>query len=198
MSSKPVLIVDWHDTLTEYSQPFLNWAEKHLGRSLKIEDIQKDFTNHGFVKEDFQAFEISDDFSFFPIVDSQKSIAKLSEVFRIEVISSSGSLAWHVGRLHLLYPEIRGFRYTQDKGRMISHLRDEQGLKIVGIVDDLEKNFKNLPPECKPICFKQPWNTDFQGLRGSWAEITGFLLESGEFSGTKDSLVRLRNNQPIS
>ena len=158
---KPILIVDWHDTLEDYTNPFLKFLETK-GIDIKVDEIQESFIMHGVPDNYFTEFENKLD-DLVMIEDARESIEKLSEKYRIICVSASKAIERYQYQLKFKYPYIEKFLYGKPKSVIIHEI----GGSI--FVDDQIPHLNGSP--CRSIAFTQPWNRTWQGERGNWKEI---------------------------
>lgn len=158
---KPLLIVDWHDVLEDYTTPFLEFL-KTKNIFIDVNSITKNFIFMGVSHEHFVAFEENlGDLEILP--GAREAIEKLSQRYRIICVSASKAVERYQFQLKFKYPHIEKFLYAEPKNVIIHEL----GASV--FIDDQIPHLEKV--ECRKIAFSKPWNKDWQGERGNWEEI---------------------------
>lgn len=166
LSVRTKIAVDWHDTLQDYSSPFIGWYAYKHGIQLPADANGKSFAELGIaaITQDFREFENSEHIrGLHNITGAQSAIARLSKKFEIVVISSAPVVLEMKDVISKEFPQVSDYFWAEHKAPLVKKLG------AVVLIDDIIKNLVDL--DCLPICYAQPWNINFGGYRGDWQYI---------------------------
>lgn len=167
MISKPLIGLDWHDVLSDYTTPFLDWYYQNSGHYVNRESIWGSFEQMGFDSKWFQEFEETEEFNQMPYLDGACwALEQLREKYKIAIVSSCNKILQN--RWVREFPEASMYLYTTNKSYVVNQHR------MIAFVDDQVRKLEGIYRN--PICFAQPWNAGYTGLRLDWQSIVEYLL----------------------
>lgn len=166
---KPVLALDLDDVLAEYASSFIEY-ESGLGVVIAPQQISRSFVEMGVPPVHFQIFESN---GYLQVLQTEpgarEAVETLADSFELVIITSRNERTkpqtseW-VARF---FPEIHRIIHSADKGATYREIG------AIGMVED-QIRFAEMVEH--PYVLAQPWNKEWQGIRGSWEELVPIIL----------------------